>query len=669
MTNITTAVFEAGSTSAIANALYQWDYGQTLRLEGVELPDTYEVHYANMPGGLSKTVLGGADGAPILDEYLTTGRPVYAWVYVHIGDSDGETVYMVTIPVIPRARPTDQPATPQQQTAIAQALNLLNHAIDGIEDAAVNAERAETAAEAAEESANGANVSAMQASRSAVQASAAATDAAGSASSAAVSTAAAAGYASQAAVSEDNVATNAARAEAAAESAAAFIDAHVVKRAAGQIISIDDAVVGSAPLSIPEGGTIYSRNMYAANITSRTSGGVTFTQDADDPNAVTLNGTATANAYSYGSITADNAAALLEPGKYYICGYADTTEAYPILYADLIDYATGEKTTLGNIGAMNGMYILDLATKSYVGVRVQLAQGRTVSNLAVRVYISALLPDYEYTPYSAPDGTFKSRSVVALPAAGDMEYYGYFTPPALPLELRIASFNLGEFDHGATTYPDTPADFDAYAQAIAEVGADILLTQEDRVYKAVSDQITTWDALYQYMYRYGGIVSNSTSTSGMLAKGIYSNVPLYQPRRLTFDAQATGYWSSMTAYLASVAGKVVLLVSVHLAPKQANASARAAQIAEIVQFVDSIAPDYCIIAGDMNTWSATELDAFTGFVKANCGPFGQIITYPTGSHFFDNILVTPNIKMQGVRAVPNDLGDHYALVADIILEV
>ena len=154
----------------------------------------------------------------------------------------------------------------------------------------------------------------------------------------------------------------------------------------------------------------------------------------------------------------------------------------------------------------------------------------------------------------------------------------------------------------------------------------------------------------------------------MMAKGIYSNLPLYQPMRVTFTAQATNYWSSMTVYLASVAGKIVLLLSAHLAPRETNASVRAAQIAEIMQYVSNLAPDYCIIAGDLNTWTAAELDAFTGFIKANCGPFGQIVTYPTGSHFFDNILVTPNIKLQGVKAVLNSLGDHYALAADIVLE-
>lgn len=668
MSNITTATFEDGCVTTITKELWQWDYGQILQFPNLELPESYEVHFGNTVVGLAPIQIGNADGVQIPDILLAQPEAITAWVFLHVGDSDGETKYQVTIPVIPRAKPFTGDVPPVQQTAISQALNLLNHEIEGIEDAAANAERAETAAEAAEDSANGANTSAMQAS-------AAATGAAGSASSAATSTAAAAGYASQAAASataaadsEASVATNAARAEAAAESAAAFIDAHVVKKAAGQIIAIDDAVVGSVPLSAPEGAVVYNRNAFLANITSRTSNGVTFTQDANDPNTVTLNGTATGNAYSYAGITAANAAALLEPGRYYIASYADTAETYPILYADVIDYATGVKTTIGNVGVMNSVYALNLTAKSYLGVRVQLASGNTVSNLTVHVYISPVMPDYEYVPYTAPNGTFKAHSVMALPSAGNVEYYGYYNPPAMPYSLRIATFNVGEYDHGASTYPDTPADFDAYAQAIAEIGADILLTQEDRVYKSVAGQITTWDALYQYMYSYGGIVSNSISTNGMMAKGIYSNIPLYQPMRVTFTTQAANYWSSMTVYLASVAGKIVLLLSAHLAPRETNASVRAAQIAEIMQYVSNLAPDYCIIAGDLNIWTAAELDAFTGFIKANCGPFGQITTYPTGSHFFDNILVTPNIKLQGVKAVPNNLNDHYALVADIVLE-
>lgn len=432
---------------------------------------------------------------------------------------------------------------------------------------------------------------------------------------------------------------------------------------------IDDAVPGLEPIAAPLGTQIYSRNMFSANITGRISNGVTFTADPDDPNTITLDGTATGNAYSYGSINASNAAALLEPGIYYIRGYANTDEAYPILYADLIDFESGTKTQLGtsgNIGSMNGFFLLNLASKSYLGVRVQLANGLTVSNLTVHVYISSVLPDIEYVPYAAPDGLFHGRSVVLAPESGYIEYYKNHALPAAPVRLKLATFNCGEFDHGNTDYPDTPEDFDAYARYIAGLDADVLFTQEDRVYKSVANEITTWDALYKYMFSHGGIVSNSTSTHGMMAKGIYSNYPLYVPRKKTFTAQAG--WSSLTAYLASFNGRVVLLLSAHLAAHEENASTRAAQIAEIMEYIEETNPEYCIICGDFNTWSASELDGFGEYIKANAGPFGGFVTFHAGDHIFDNIIVSPNIKLLNVHIVENDLDDHYALVADVILD-
>lgn len=131
--NIVRASFIFGRT-ANTRSLYQWDYGQVLKLEGLDLPDAYTVHFANQPmSGNAKTQVGGADGVDIPDEYLTTGLPVYAWVYLHTGADDGETVYSVTIPVTKRPQPTEEPPTPQQQGAIDTAIAALNEGVTTVE--------------------------------------------------------------------------------------------------------------------------------------------------------------------------------------------------------------------------------------------------------------------------------------------------------------------------------------------------------------------------------------------------------------------------------------------------------------------------------------------------------------------------------------------------------
>ena len=134
--NIVTAVFGAFKETR-TRKLWQWDYGMKLRFVGLDLPPSYTVHQANEPmSGSAKTRLGDETGVDILDEYLTTGKNVYVWLYLHSGDSDGETVYMVTIPVQQRPRPTEDEPTPVQQGLIEQALAALNAGVAEAEAAA-----------------------------------------------------------------------------------------------------------------------------------------------------------------------------------------------------------------------------------------------------------------------------------------------------------------------------------------------------------------------------------------------------------------------------------------------------------------------------------------------------------------------------------------------------
>lgn len=135
-TNIVVAAF-GGSKVVRTRALYQWDYGQVLHFEGLDLPSAYIVHFSNVGvGGTAKTMVGNADGVDIPDEYLTTGQTVYAWVYLHAGEDDGETVYSVIIPVTQRPQPTEDEPTPVQQGVIDQAIAALNAGVQAAQEAA-----------------------------------------------------------------------------------------------------------------------------------------------------------------------------------------------------------------------------------------------------------------------------------------------------------------------------------------------------------------------------------------------------------------------------------------------------------------------------------------------------------------------------------------------------
>lgn len=117
-------------------SIYQHGYGQILKIVGVDLPDTYEVHFKKNDGsGTAFTMLGNADGVQIHDSLLETSNPIRAWIFLHDTDSDGETVYEIEIPVIPRPKATDAEPTPVQQDVITQAIAALNAGVETVEEA------------------------------------------------------------------------------------------------------------------------------------------------------------------------------------------------------------------------------------------------------------------------------------------------------------------------------------------------------------------------------------------------------------------------------------------------------------------------------------------------------------------------------------------------------
>ena len=129
MYHITTARFTAGRSTTTPH-LWQYDYGQILKIEGLDLPFAYEVHFSNEEIlGTSKTSIGDAEGVTIPDEYLLSGQNIYAWIFLHDDTTDGETEYKIKIPVKKRSQPTDIEPTPVQQDTITQAIAALDAAV------------------------------------------------------------------------------------------------------------------------------------------------------------------------------------------------------------------------------------------------------------------------------------------------------------------------------------------------------------------------------------------------------------------------------------------------------------------------------------------------------------------------------------------------------------
>lgn len=133
MSNVIEITF-GGATSAVTDEkAYQYDYGQELLFTDLTLPEYFEVHFSNIKIGKASTTIGHDNKVTIPDVYLRTGMPVYGWVYLHETPADGETAYSFRVPVIQRARPSDQ-LTPEQESLIATILALLEHPTEHIEE-------------------------------------------------------------------------------------------------------------------------------------------------------------------------------------------------------------------------------------------------------------------------------------------------------------------------------------------------------------------------------------------------------------------------------------------------------------------------------------------------------------------------------------------------------
>lgn len=136
-TNIVTAVYQSGCGFSRTEAVYQFDYGQVLRLSGFDLPTAFQVDFGQSRiSGATVTAVGSEGQVAIPDELLQTAANVYAFLRLSTGTDDGETVYIIEIPVAARPEISGEEPTPVQQSAIDQAIAALNAAVAQAETAA-----------------------------------------------------------------------------------------------------------------------------------------------------------------------------------------------------------------------------------------------------------------------------------------------------------------------------------------------------------------------------------------------------------------------------------------------------------------------------------------------------------------------------------------------------
>lgn len=152
-----TAVFTDNSDYARATGLWQWDYGQRLRIEGLKLPTAVEIHFAlaEFAGDAITRVGTTKDGVTevvipdSLLEHQAAGATyeIYAWIYL-ADKTTGETIKRISMQVKCRPKPEGRD-TPEDAELFREAIEAVNASADRAETAREGAEAAQKAAEEA----------------------------------------------------------------------------------------------------------------------------------------------------------------------------------------------------------------------------------------------------------------------------------------------------------------------------------------------------------------------------------------------------------------------------------------------------------------------------------------------------------------------------------------
>lgn len=132
----------------IRGGLWQWDYGQVLRIQGLDLPIAVEIHFSlRDKGGEAVTRVGttkdGVTDVTIPDSMLeNNGSPadyfIYAFVYI-TDESSGQTEYKISMQVKARPKP-EAFDTPEDSELFQEAIAAVNKAADRAETSEKEAE-------------------------------------------------------------------------------------------------------------------------------------------------------------------------------------------------------------------------------------------------------------------------------------------------------------------------------------------------------------------------------------------------------------------------------------------------------------------------------------------------------------------------------------------------
>ena len=268
--------------------------------------------------------------------------------------------------------------------------------------------------------------------------------------------------------------------------------------------------------------------------------------------------------------------------------------------------------------------------------------------------------------------------------------------------IRVASFNIGDFTTATESSGNdikygsgTQKTLEEYIAVFNRVNADLWGLQEDSEFFFYPEKILPYDALYkQILPNYERVFTRSYN-----GKAFLSGLELHDVKPIDYPPAVTSYAPDGTkAYghpwfltgKITLGGKEITIVTLHL--DWNCKERRAVQLDTLVAFAAE--QEYCILIGDFNPENLINGEAChdgdsvspdtknmyrvdwkrfddAGLIYANGGAFGTFGTImtngaPASPYPWDNIVVTPNIRILHAEAIYEPwMNDHAIVAADL----
>jgi endonuclease/exonuclease/phosphatase family metal-dependent hydrolase len=249
------------------------------------------------------------------------------------------------------------------------------------------------------------------------------------------------------------------------------------------------------------------------------------------------------------------------------------------------------------------------------------------------------------------------------------------------IKFKVATYNVGDYS-GINLPAGSEESRKAYKNIFAKVGADLWALQEDVEFFNKEAQEYAFDAVYSSVLpNYKRNFTGNYNGKAFLTKFELSDVA---PVKYVGDFKWRHPWYFCGKV--NVEGKEITIICLHL--DWYDKIVRAEEIRQLVEFIKT--QEYCIVMGDFNPedyingerlsktlFYKEELARFEeiGLEPANAGRFGAFDTIVHDSFSaispcpFDNILVTPNIKIVAAdRHIEPWMNDHALVWAELVIE-